>query len=243
MNPHGSSGSSADPIMLADRSWTEIDPVAARCELMLCLGAMEQHGPHLPLDTDTVIIADLARRWAESRPGRLVGPIIPLGASGEHADFAGTLSIGTEAAADLIVETVRSGGAFRRMVVAAWHGGNADAMSIARSRLLAEQRPVSFWMPTAAGDAHAGRTETSMMLAIDPERVRLDRLAPGNTRPLSALMPALRATGVRNASPNGVLGDPAGADPEEGEAILRGMIAEYERSAAVRAANPPDPRR
>lgn len=240
MNP---TGSSSDSVMLADRSWTEIDPAADRCELILCLGAMEQHGPHLPLDTDTVIIAELARRWAESRPDRLVGPIIPLGASGEHADFAGTLSIGTEAAADLIVETVRSGGAFRRMVVASWHGGNADAMNTARLRLLAEQRPVCFWMPTAAGDAHAGRTETSMMLAIDPERVRMDRRAPGNTRSLSALMPALRATGVRNVSPNGVLGDPAGANPEEGEAILRAVTAEYERSAVVRAANRPDPRR
>ena len=240
MNP---TGSSSDSVMLADRSWTEIDPAADRCDLMLCLGAMEQHGPHLPLDTDTVIIAELARRWAESRPDRLVGPIIPLGASGEHADFAGTLSIGTEAAADLIVETVRSGGAFRRMVVASWHGGNADAMNTARLRLLAEQRPVCFWMPTAAGDAHAGRTETSMMLAIDPERVRMDRRAPGNTRSLSALMPALRATGVRNVSPNGVLGDPAGANPEEGEAILRAVTAEYERSAVVRAANRPDPRR
>lgn len=240
MNP---TGSSSDSVMLADRSWTEIDPAADRCELMLCLGAMEQHGPHLPLDTDTVIIAELARRWAECRPDRLVGPVIPLGASGEHAGFAGTLSIGTEAAAELIVETVRSGGAFRRMVVASWHGGNTDAMDAARSRLLAEQRPVSFWMPTAAGDAHAGRTETSIMLAIDPERVRMDRRAPGNTRSLSALMPALRAAGVRNVSPNGVLGDPAGANPEEGEAILRAVTAEYERSAAVRAANRPDPRR
>lgn len=237
MNPQGSS---AGPVMLADRTWTEIDPVAARCDLMLCLGAMEQHGPHLPLDTDTVIIAELARRWAASRPDRLAGPVIPLSASGEHADFTGTLSIGAEVTADLIVEAVRSGGAFRHIVVAAWHGGNADAMRAARSRLRYERRPVSFWTPTAAGDAHAGRTETSMMLAVDPKRVRMDRLAAGNTQPLSGLMPALKTAGVRSVSPNGVLGDPAGANPEEGEAILRGVLAAYERSAAVRAASRSD---
>lgn len=217
-------------MMLADFTWTEIDPFAARYDLMLCLGAMEQHGPHLPLDTDTVIIAELARRWAEARPDRLVGAVIPLSASGEHADFTGTLSIGAELTTDLIVEAVRSGSAFRHIVVASWHGGNAGALNVARSRLRYEERPVSFWTPTASGDAHAGRTETSMMLAIDPKRVRMDRLAPGNTRPVRDLMPALETAGVRSVSPNGVLGDPAGAGPEEGEAILRGIIAEYEQT-------------
>ena len=68
------------------------------------------------------------------------------------------------------------------------------------------------------GDAHAGRTETSLMLALAPSEVLLDRAAAGDTRPIAELLPELRAHGVREVSPNGVLGDPAGASAEEGDA-------------------------
>ena len=68
------------------------------------------------------------------------------------------------------------------------------------------------------GDAHAGRTETSLMLALAPSEVLLDRAAAGDTRPIAELLPELRAHGVRKVSPNGVLGDPAGASAAEGAA-------------------------
>jgi len=75
-----------------------------------------------------------------------------------------------------------------------------------------------------AGDAHAGRTETSMMLALAPSEVLLDRAATGDTRPIAALLPELRAHGVRKVSPNGVLGDPADASAAEGAELL-GLLA------------------
>jgi creatinine amidohydrolase len=69
-------------------------------------------------------------------------------------------------------------------------------------------------------DAHAGRSETSLMLAVSPERVHTDRAQAGNTTPLPALIGALRTHGVHQVSPNGVLGDPAGASAAEGSRML-----------------------
>ena len=70
------------------------------------------------------------------------------------------------------------------------------------------------------GDAHAGRFETSVMLALAPDAVALDAAEPGDTRPISQIMPTLRARGVRAVSRNGILGDPAGASAAEGERLL-----------------------
>ena len=71
-------------------------------------------------------------------------------------------------------------------------------------------------LASPGGDAHAGRTETSLVLAIAPELVRLDRAEPGCPTPLAELLPALESGGVRAVSANGVLGDPAGASAGEG---------------------------
>ena len=75
-------------------------------------------------------------------------------------------------------------------------------------------------------DAHAGRMETSVMLALAPGDVRLDDAAAGETRPLSEIMADLRTGGVRQVSPNGVLGDPAGASAAEGERLLALLVAD-----------------
>jgi creatinine amidohydrolase len=74
------------------------------------------------------------------------------------------------------------------------------------------------------GDAHAGGTETAILLALDPAVVRAEALAAGNTAPLAELLPTLVRGGVAAASPNGVLGDPRGATAAEGEVLLAGMV-------------------
>lgn len=213
---------------LADRTWTEMEWLAPRSDLMLALGSLEQHGPHLPLDTDTVIVTELARRWAGAASERMIGPVIPIGASGEHADFPGTISIGTPATTEVIIEAVRSCGHFRSVVVASWHGGNGDALAAAARTLGAEGRAVRFWSPSIDGDAHAGRVETSLMLAIAPHRVRLEAAERGVTDPLPLLMGRLRAEGVRSVAANGVLGDPTGASAEQGASMLDSIVARYE---------------
>jgi creatinine amidohydrolase len=79
-------------------------------------------------------------------------------------------------------------------------------------------------------DAHAGRVETSMMLALAPDDVRLDAAAAGDTRPLTEILSDLSAHGVRQVSPNGVLGDPAGASAAEGARLLALLVADLSQT-------------
>jgi creatinine amidohydrolase len=195
--------------------------------LIVPVGATEQHGPHLPLSTDTDIAHALGARLAAAVPSSCLAPALPYGASGEHQAFPGTLSIGSSATAQVLVELGRSATeTFARVLFICAHGGNARPLADAVARLCAEGRDVRAWSPRWSGDAHAGHLETSLMLAIAPERVRLERAQIGNPAPLAELMPVMRAEGVRAVSANGVLGDPAQASAEHGRALL---AAEHER--------------
>ena len=183
------------------------------------LGATEQHGPHLPLGTDTTIALALATGLAFARRDAVVAPPLPYGSSGEHAGFPGTLSIGQEGLRLVVVELARSWGG--RMLFVSAHGGNAQPLAAAMHGL----PDARAWSPAFGGDAHAGRVETSLMLALAPEQVGAAR-EPGNTAPLGTLMPALRSGGVRAVAPNGVLGDPTGASADEGRTLLAHAVAE-----------------
>jgi creatinine amidohydrolase len=196
--------------------------------LLVPLGATEQHGPHLPLETDTVIVAALADAIAARRTDAIVAPALPFGASDEHAGFPGTLSLGQEALEAAVLALARSAEGFAAVILLSWHGGNAEPLARAVAAMRAEGRPVAAWQPPdKGGDAHAGRRETSLMLAIAPELVGAERPV-GVTRPLATLMPTLREHGVRAASPNGVLGDARGASADEGRALLDGLVADLE---------------
>ncbi len=210
---------------LADLTW----PQAGRrsdAVLVVPLGSTEQHGPHLPLSTDTDIAAAVAERVAAQRSDVVVAPALPYGASGEHAGFPGTLSIGQDALELVVVELVRSAtDTFDRVLLLSGHGGNAEALRRAVTLLVAEGRDVRTWSPRWSGDAHAGRTETSMQLALSPARVGAERPV-GATGPLVELLPALRSGGVVAVSGNGVLGDASGAHAAEGELLLRQAAAQ-----------------
>lgn len=207
---------------LSDRTTVEVDAVARRCIVLVPVGACEQHGPHLPLDTDTRIAVTLVDRVARREPDRVVAaPAVPYGASGEHAGFAGTLSIGTDALTTMLVEIGRSADAFEKVVFVNGHGGNVTALAASVELLRREGRRAHAWSWSVTGaDAHAGRTETSLMLAIEPSAVRLEAAERGRTEPVAELIDELRTAGVRAVSPNGVLGDPAGATRQEGEQLL-----------------------
>jgi creatinine amidohydrolase len=195
--------------------------------LVVPLGSTEQHGPHLPLGTDSDVAAALADRLAGARPDVLVAPLLPYGSAGEHAAFPGTLSIGATALELVLVELVRSADAFAGVVFVSGHGGNAGPLAAAVATLRAEGRRVLGWTPRIpGGDAHAGRTETSLLLALAPETVRLDAAEAGDVRPLPAVMAELRRGGVAAVSPNGVLGDPGGATAEEGERLLDALATD-----------------
>jgi creatinine amidohydrolase len=209
---------------LAHATWPEL---ADRPLLVVPLGAVEQHGPHLPFATDTVVATVVATGAVPALDGALLAPALAYGASGEHEGFPGTVSIGTAALTTLLVEYGRSACRWAgRLLVVNGHGGNLDALRSAVPLLRTEGRDVA-WFPcgVAGGDAHAGRTETSLMLHVEPGGVRQALAEAGETAPIGELLPRLRAEGVRGVSPNGVLGDPAGASAAEGEALLAGLVA------------------
>ncbi|MGH9293957.1 MAG: mycofactocin biosynthesis peptidyl-dipeptidase MftE [Acidimicrobiales bacterium] len=202
--------------------------------LLVPLGSTEQHGPHLPLDTDTRIAVALCEAAAGSGGRRLVSPPVCYGASGEHAGFAGTLSIGTEALCRLLVELVRSADGFGATVLVSAHGGNAAALRAAVRILAAEGRAVAAWSPRiAGGDAHAGATETSIMLVVEPGAVRLDRIEAGARDGLEQLWPVLRSGGILAVSPSGVLGDPTAASSRHGLELMEQLVSDLDQAIAV----------
>lgn len=195
--------------------------------LVVPVGSTEQHGPHLPLDTDTRIASAVADVLVTRLTGSwLVAPAIAYGASGEHEGFAGTVSIGTPALTKLLLEFARSACRWAtRLVFVNGHGGNVSALREAVALLRYEGRDVA-WCSCVApgGDAHAGHTETSVLLHISPELVREDLMMPGNQGALADLMPQMRRGGVAAVSSLGILGDPTTATAQEGGRIFADMV-------------------
>lgn len=222
---------------LGGATWSELhnqlqrQPTGRGMMLLVPVGSTEQHGPHLPLDTDTRVARALAERLAErsagagSGHGWTVAPAIAYGASGEHQSFAGTISIGTEALIQLLLEYGRSACCWaQRVLFVNGHGGNVPALIEAVRLLRFEGRDVA-WLPCAApgADAHAGHTETSLLLHLSPDSVRFDRALPGNSAPVAQLLPAMREGGVGAVSAVGVLGDPTTATAGEGQRLFGEM--------------------
>jgi mycofactocin precursor peptide peptidase len=207
---------------LSALAWPDVAERAGHSILAVPLGSTEQHGPHLPLSTDTDIAVELSRRLAAAVPDVLVTPPVHFTSSGEHSGFPGTLSIGQAALELLLLELCRSADAFAGVILVSTHGGNRDTVLRAAQKLQYEGRRVASWFPEGGdpGDSHAGWAETSCELAIRPSAVRQDRFQPGNTSPLGDLLPSLRSSGVASVSPSGVLGDPLGSSASRGEELL-----------------------
>lgn len=194
----------------------------SRPVLVVPVGSWEQHGPHLPFDTDTRIALELSQRLTTSRLDTYLSPPLTITASGEHSDFSGTLSIGTETTTLMLIEIVRSAIWCRGVVFVNGHGGNSPAIQAAKKVLDHDQQNVLFWSPSGVAntDTHAGHTETSVMLALAPFAVEMPLAEVGNTLPLAQIINDMRAGGVRAVSSNGILGDPTRASASDGVKIL-----------------------
>lgn len=211
--------------------------------VLVPLGSTEQHGPHLPLDVDSRIAERVAAgvgaglRRSLGSSNVVEAPTLAYGSSGEHQGFAGTMSIGSRALHALILELARSLRNWAAGVIFVnGHGGNTGALAAAVQQLRAEGHDVS-WIGCSEGwiDSHAGRTETSLMLALAPELVKPFATVTGNQAPLADLMPELILNGVHAVSRSGVLGNPAGANRAEGHEVLATMIADgVKRCRSVR---------
>ena len=194
--------------------------------VLLALGSWEQHGAHLPFDTDTVIIesvVDAAIRSVDPENTQFsVVPTIGVTASDEHNGFAGTLSIGTNALSDAVVSIARSASWARGICIVNGHGGNADALKLIHSALDYENIRHSIWsLPYYEGaDMHAGHTETSLMLHLAPGTVRMDLAEVGAVGDSEILIERMRAGGIKEVSSNGVVGDPTNATAAHGATML-----------------------
>jgi len=194
--------------------------------VLLPLGAWEQHGPHLPFDTDTIIIDSVvARALQDSKVHTnsfVIAPTIAISASDEHAGFSGTLSTGTEALVQSVIAICRSASWAHGVCIVNGHGGNADALVRISSALTYEKIQYSIWsLPSYDGaDMHAGHTETSVMLHVAPDTVHTDRIERGTIGDASDLVAQMRTSGVAGVAANGVLGDPTTATKEHGIAVM-----------------------
>jgi mycofactocin system creatininase family protein len=214
-------------VLLAELTSPEVGRRAAGGAILAVpLGSTEQHGAHLPLSTDTDVALALCRRLGESRADVIIAPPLAYGSSGEHAGFAGTLSIGRVAVELIVLELGRSAtDTFEHLVFVSAHGGNTEAVTAAVRTLRAESRDVLLYLPRWEGDPHAGHPETSMMLDLAPELVQLDRAVRGDVRSLAETWPLLRSGGVRAVTETGVLGDPTHATAAAGRRLLDVLAA------------------
>jgi mycofactocin system creatininase family protein len=212
--------------MPSSPTWLEIPRHAC---VVMPVGSYEQHGPHLPLDTDTQIAMHLCAVATQGIDRIVVAPPLTITASGEHAGFPGTISIGSNALATVIVELVRSCDWASGVILVHGHGGNVEAVRSATNLLNSEQRNVANWWPHIdGGDAHAGNSETSLMLAINPHAVRTEKLDIGNVQPMNEILRELQTRGVQAVSTNGILGDSRTATAEHGEQLLAMLIKDLQ---------------
>lgn len=238
---------SPDTVALAEHSWPEVEAAleAGTTTVVLPLGATEQHGPHLPVDTDTRLATELAERVARRLGDALVAPAIPVGPSEEHAAFPGTVSVSPDTLDALLRDYVdsfeRQG--FERVVVLPGHGGSFPTVDAAFPEL-ARETDVDVVAVTglrrymdllqdglrAAGVdvdepvVHAGASETAMVLAVAPDLVA-DDLPEGHTGDVSAA--ALFSQGIERYDADGVLGDARPATAEVGESLLEYVAAAH----------------
>lgn len=220
-------------------SWPEVraELAAGRDTVVIAFGATEQHGPHMPLATDALLGDHLARLVAE-RLDAFVAPTVRIGCSEHHLEFPGTLSVSEPTFHGIVGDVVRSlaRGGFRRVVLLPTHGGNFSPLAAAIETLgddpgieiraltdlgalfaVAQLGADEYQVPLEQGGLHAGEWETSMLAAIHPELVHLERGQAGYTGDLESAVGGIFSGGVHTLSENGVIGDPTRASEEHGK--------------------------
>lgn len=234
-------------IEMQNLTWPEAERLGAEGAIgLVTLASLEQHGPHLPLATDSLLAERSARDIAERLPGPVVAtPVVRGGLSTHHLAFPGSVTIPPDVYRALVVSYIegleRMG--VRKVGLWSWHGGNfafvrelADGYDgVAQVAGYSDLGGVLELMIAAAGaaglhapetDVHAGGLETSTMLAAYPEHVRPFGDVKGYTTPEPGWLERLFVEGIRPISETGVLGDLTGANAKAGEAIFEAMADE-----------------
>jgi creatinine amidohydrolase len=220
----------------------ELTTTMGRSLAVFPIGATEQHGPHLATGTDTLLVETICREACRRR-GLLMLPTLSYGCSYGHTQvWPGTLSLSPETLARVLCELSRwaiDGSRVDRLLFLSGHATNGPSIESAILQLRYEYPQARFatrglWeiseeahklYTSDAADIHANIAETSMMLALEPENVRLDRAQDIEDVTVGRLwryaMPAV--------TPNGVVGRPSGASPTVGRQMLDRLIHDLER--------------
>ncbi len=222
-----------------------------RAIVLVPVGAIEQHGRHLPVDTDTHSVTEIALRAARSlaEPRVLVVPTLPYGLSAHHMDFIGTITLRLETMANLVTDVCRSIHAhgFRKIVLLNGHGGNTALLNAVAGTLVAEKiyvASLAYWAPIAAelkeigksaigGMSHACEVETSVQLYLRPHLVDMAQAFAAPAQPLTNFFTAdFRAPvsvtytlDFKLDAVDGVRGDPTVATAETGERVVAAAAA------------------
>ncbi|HVZ15910.1 MAG TPA: creatininase family protein [Terriglobales bacterium] len=240
-------------VLLQEMSWPDVRELAAAKPIVIIpTGSIEQHGPHLPLEVDSCIAKALAEasavRLCEKLPVA-VTPVLDLGFSGEHMSFPGTLSLSAKTfmriVHEVLLDLIRHG--FDRFFLLNGHGGNEEALRLV-ARTLREEHEViiataSYWQlareeiqavrqSPGGGMNHGGEEETSLMLFLRPELVRMEVAQANPLRWRSAYLSggyerdAAVAYGRKRAdiAPLGHNGDPTLATREKGKLLFEGIV-------------------
>src|SRR6201996_8773762 len=216
--------------------------------VIIPVASLEQHGPHLPVEVDSMLGETVAARTAAKVAARgqavVVLPVLWTGLSEHHMSFGGTITLDNAAFAAVVEGVVRSvlRHGFAKIVLLNAHGGNENALRALTDDLTPKLGvpivQLTYWYAAAAAIAkiletqgglqHACEAETAMMMAISPDVVAADRipLAKSNTTPDMADIVGggvymWRSIGSRSAS--GVIGNPEAATPQKGEALLEAI--------------------
>ncbi|MCX8205411.1 MAG: creatininase family protein [Candidatus Nezhaarchaeota archaeon] len=237
-------------VALAEMSWDQVKDLLAKTDVVLVpVGSLEQHGLHLPLETDTILASEVARRAAVKAEVALA-PTIPFGFSVEHMNFPGTISLSPETLMRVIEDVSRSliHHGFKKIFFINGHGGNVGVLTAAIQSLKGEFEAVfgliNIWElamsefqelresePGKMG--HADEFETSLLLRVDASKVRIDEMKIEQRSKFStalSLDPFILTDKVRVAwraeefSRTGVIGDPSKATWEKGEKLLNSIV-------------------
>ena len=233
-------------------TWKEIQQMPDKENVVIIqpVGAIEQHGPHLPIAVDSAISLGVLGKALEQLPENIPAYALPClyyGKSNEHSGFPGTISLSAETLLSVIKEVAlsiyRSG--FRKLVLMNSHGGQPQIMEIAARDLHQEHRdlsvfPLFTWrVPHTASDLltakereygiHAGDAETSIMLSLLPEQVQMERavkeypqgLPEDSLLDMEGKLPFAWLT--KELSTSGVMGDATVATKEKGDRILQSV--------------------
>jgi creatinine amidohydrolase len=211
---------------------------------VVAFGAVEQHGHHLPLGTDAMLGDELSKRLAD-RLDAFRAPTVRIGCSRHHLAFPGTMSVTEETFQGIVGDLLRGWAehGFRRIVLLPTHGGNFAPLTAALERmepldgvkvigigdlgLLVRATlglGAELGVPASEGGLHAGQWETSMMLALRPELVKMDRAVAGYTGDLETALPRFMGEGVHVLTDTGVIGDPANATAEHGHLYAERLL-------------------